>query len=98
MPDHLEDRDYDIHSVSGKLCTAVRTARHRAPRAVALGGASALGAALEVSIPFERNLPVGLMPVALAQDIGQEPSGRQGRAYGAGRPAAERRGACLFSG
>lgn len=35
-------------------------------------GASAFGAALGMAIPFERRLPRGLVPVALAQDTGQD--------------------------
>lgn len=42
-------------------------------------GLSALGAMIGMTIPFERNLPAGLIPVALAQDSGQElMSGKQG--------------------
>lgn len=35
-------------------------------------GLSAMGALVGAAIPFERNLPPGLMPVALAQDVGTE--------------------------
>lgn len=36
------------------------------------GSLTALGAMLGMTIPFERNLPVGLIPVALAQDTGAD--------------------------
>ncbi len=35
-------------------------------------GLSALGAMIGMAIPFERNLPAGIVPVALAQDSGEE--------------------------
>ena len=35
-------------------------------------GLSAFGAMLGMTIPFERNLPAGIIPVALAQDSGME--------------------------
>lgn len=35
-------------------------------------GLSGLGAMIGMTIPFERNLPAGLIPVALAQDSGEE--------------------------
>ena len=42
-------------------------------------GLSAFGALLGMTIPFERNLPAGLIPVALAQDSGEElMSGKSG--------------------
>lgn len=42
-------------------------------------GLSALGAMLGMSIPFERNLPAGFVPVALAQDSGLDlMSGKDG--------------------
>jgi len=42
-------------------------------------GLSTLGAMVGMAIPFERNLPRGVVPVALAQDTGQElMSGKKG--------------------
>ncbi|WP_235931287.1 hypothetical protein [Paracoccus xiamenensis] len=50
-------------------------------------GFSAFGAMLGMSIPFERNLPYGLVPVALAQDTGQElMSGKDGLIVLSDRP------------
>ncbi len=61
-----------IQSVTGELWTAARTILTPGAARFCAGGASALGAALGMTIPFERNLPMGLIPVALAQDTGQE--------------------------
>ena len=89
MPDHLEDRDSDIHSVSDRKTLDCGTDKPDTGRRALLrgAGASALGAALGMTIPFERNLPVGLIPVALAQDTGQEHLGdKDGLAVLSDRP------------
>lgn len=77
-----------IRPVTGKLWTAARTIlTPGAARFCAGRGTSALGAALGMTIPFERNLPVGLIPVALAQDTGQEHLGdKDGLAVLSDRP------------
>lgn len=50
-------------------------------------GFSAFGAMLGMSIPFERNLPHGIIPVALAQDTGQDlMSGKNGLIVLSDRP------------
>ncbi|MBV0892621.1 sulfite oxidase [Paracoccus sp. Z118] len=50
-------------------------------------GLSALGAMIGMTIPFERNLPAGLIPVALAQDSGEElMGGKQGLTLLSDRP------------
>ena len=41
-------------------------------------GLSAFGALVGMTIPFERNLPSGIVPVALAQDGEQALPGKQG--------------------
>lgn len=50
-------------------------------------GLSALGAMIGMTIPFERNLPPGVIPVALAQDSGEDlMSGKQGLTLLSDRP------------
>lgn len=50
-------------------------------------GVSAFGAALGMTVPFERHLPGGLIPVALAQDTGQDlMSGKDGLVVLGDRP------------
>ncbi|MFD1880965.1 sulfite oxidase [Paracoccus pacificus] len=51
------------------------------------GGLSAFGAMLGMTIPFERGLPAGVIPVALAQDTGQDlMSGKSGLVVLSDRP------------
>ncbi|MFV0383472.1 sulfite oxidase [Paracoccus sp. (in: a-proteobacteria)] len=57
--DGPDQADKAIHDPGGRRAFLRRT------------GLSAFGAMLGMTIPFERNLPQGLIPVALAQDTGQ---------------------------
>lgn len=50
-------------------------------------GLTALGTMLGMAVPFERNLPVGFVPVALAQDTGHDlMSGKNGLTVLGDRP------------
>jgi len=68
MSDHITDPD--TSTPKGPEADApVSGARRSFLRAT---GASAVGAALGMTIPFERNLGAGIIPLAFAQDSGQE--------------------------
>lgn len=66
----MSEPDEGTAACSDPAATAPASARRR--NFLKTTGLSAFGAVLGMTIPFERNLPAGLIPVALAQDTGAE--------------------------
>lgn len=71
--------DHDGDAASGTAATLEHPASPARRALLKTTGLSALGAMIGMAIPFERNLPAGFVPVALAQDSGEElMSGKSG--------------------
>lgn len=69
MSDKTEKPSHIIALSQDDATAPVQASRRRFLKT---SGLTALGAMLGMTIPFERNLPAGLIPVALAQDTGAD--------------------------